>query len=519
MPNPETNVRGPVSRVVEDPSGKGYLEVNGKPFLYHGLNNCGAQQLKGSWHNAEPFETPIGVEWLENCFEKTKAAGFRTIQIVLKWNEIEPVREGAYDWSLVERYIDWCNDYDLYLDIVWFGANTCGGARLTGYKMGWATWIPAYLQDRDKYFSHGYSEPKDEIFCAVVEGPDADYLYGCEIEAVKRLFSHLAEYDRNRRTILFQVWNEPNAHQTWSSETAIHLARMDALARAAKESDYVVATRANISGEYRSVWHNPRATGPVPTSTSDVSALPHIDFVSVDPYVSEVSAIRRMMLDAAATRGGVKNSKIAHIAENDGAHDNLSSLAAAALVNGGFYCTFQLNDHWIDQGIYDGSKSWYGDWRLGAIPPLKKGGERMRNLNLGLHKIGPIVAAAPKQRMAGFNLEGDAPQASYAAYETLDGRRIGFRCSDASVAIAVCDGNSVYCVSDTGSAGEDAFFVLDGVPASIGSGSLDEEGNWVGSETRDVRLEGGRVLVPYRAHECLRIEFPTRSHDFLPRIG
>src|SRR5271165_1810219 len=84
-----------VSRIATSSTGKTYLEVDGKPYLYLSVENWGEQQTLGDalnpggtdWrYNTGLFSTPLPQDWLQNVFEKTRAAGYNTISIILKWS-------------------------------------------------------------------------------------------------------------------------------------------------------------------------------------------------------------------------------------------------------------------------------------------------------------------------------------------------------------------------------------------------------------------------------------------------
>lgn len=106
-----------VSQIVQNADGKGYLQVDGKPFFVGHIQNCGKQETLGDQYT-NPYPTPLPLSWQENQFEKTAALGYNTISIILYWNQIEPTTPGTYDWTLIDQYIDWCNKYNLCNDKV-----------------------------------------------------------------------------------------------------------------------------------------------------------------------------------------------------------------------------------------------------------------------------------------------------------------------------------------------------------------------------------------------------------------
>ena len=293
-----------VSQVAKNGT-KGYLEVDGKPFTMNGVQSFGEWQTFGNG-NMSPIPTNqntriLPQDWLENTFEKTAAAGFNTIQIELAWNQIEPTTQGVYDWTLLDKYVTWAKKYNLKIDIVWWGANGCGGGVLPGSAHGFMTSIPAYLQDQTKYWGNGGNG--EEVFPYLpIPGDshynDANYLFTSERAAVTAMFDHLATVDTTHQTILFQVYNEPNGTSTWSSQHALWLSLMDQLGGAVKSSDYVVATRVNLIGSR------------ISSADSNINALPNIDFVGPDDYNLNVSDI------AAAVKDTATKSDIAYIPES-----------------------------------------------------------------------------------------------------------------------------------------------------------------------------------------------------------
>lgn len=492
----EASAAAVVSRVVTTAEGKGYLEVDGKPYYYSCVENWGKQQTLGDktnpyttspYYSTYKFETPMSESWLENVFEKTKAANFNTMQIFLKWNEIEPATKGSYDWHLIDKYIDWANQYGLRLDLVWTGSNHCGGARLAGNPNGWMTWIPEYLQDRDKYFGANPGGEKDIFHVFIPDGgihsADAEYLFQSEREAVAALFNHLSVYDTNHRVIVFQVLNEPNMSKTWNTNKSVHLDLLNRLGGVVKSSNYVVATRVNLSG---------------PSLDPDIKNLPNIDMVGTDPYQNTIRAIKSIVTDTAG-------SKMPHIGENDGTYTNTSSLVVAAIANGGFYNCFQLNDHYPDQGIYNPDET-YKNWVLGTIPSMRHSGNDMKNLNASVNKIGSIIAKASKSKMAGFNLDWDTPNPDWDWWQPVGSYRVGMKSSAyGDVGLAVSDGNNIYLLSDTPGA---VTFRTELQPASASSGYLDSNGSWVSTGSKTV-TQNGWYCVTVNSGECVKLTMPA----------
>ena len=469
-----------VSRVAGNEEGKNYLEVDGRPYIFSNVQAMGTSHLYGHSWGDEPYAEPMPFEWLENMFEKTAAAGYETIAVMLYWRDIEPRSRGEYCWKVIDSYVDWCRKYDLRMEIIWYGTNAVGGARLQGFTNGWYPQIPQYLQDHDRYWGNGDSEysPNDVHFPFLPsENPDAADLYQWERDAVTALFDHLADYDTSHRTILLQVMNEPNAYKEYYSEEYRDV--IDRLAGAAKAGRYVVATCVNYT-------HH--ATDPY------VEALDNIDFTGIDPYTDNTDLIQQDIY--------CMNSAVPYIAENDGKYPNMSKLMISALTNGaGAYNTWQLNNHWSDQGIYDPAAKDYKDWRLGEIPPLRPGAQATKRLLAGLNKISAIVAEAPSRRMTSFNLYGKKP---FAGTSSRLGEPIGFSTGEDAAAMVVREGDCLYFVTD---AADSVMFTVERRPRSVSAGYADEDGKWVAGEDLTCFHENGKYRFAVRSGECVRCSF------------
>ncbi|MFD0440270.1 discoidin domain-containing protein [Streptomyces chartreusis] len=493
-----------VSQVAKNGS-KGYLQVDGKPFTINGVESFGEWQTYGNG-NMSPVPTDqstriLPQDWLENTFEKTAAAGFSTIQIELAWNQIEPTTQGVYDWTLIDKYVTWARKYNLKIDIVWWGANGCGGGVLPGSAHGFMTSVPAYLQDQAKYWGDGGNG--EEVFPYLpIPGDshygDATYLFSSERAAVNAMFDHLATVDTSHQTIMFQVYNEPNNDtSTWTTQHALWLSLVDQLGAAVKSSDYVVATRVNLSGSR------------IPSS--DINALPNIDFVGPDDYHFNVSDI------ASAVKDTAKKSDIAYIPETYSTNPSLSSIAATALVNGGFINFWQLNDSWADQshslyGIPSNGYPSYTTWTLGTIPTMPEGAARITLFNTAVNKMTQLVAKALPQDMAGFNIATDTPVTDYAGTAVVDGAKITYTATDKSIGLALYDSasDSYYLVSDTGGS---ATYNLGSSSATAQAGSFDSTGTWVSQGTRTVSGAGDIQINP---GELLKVSHVTPVRNLAP---
>ncbi|WP_238567703.1 DUF5011 domain-containing protein [Bifidobacterium stellenboschense] len=519
-----------VSKVVKNNGGKGYLEVDGKPFTMVGTQSFAEWQTFGNENEiyADQSNRILDQDWLENTFEKVKMAGFNTIQIEFMWNQIEAKTPGnghaddpAYDWTLVDKYIAWANKYDLRIDWVWFGPLGCTGAVLPNDKTsaatggvtehGYMTNVPEYLWDQGKYFGRGtsakeMSRPWIPVSDTDTKDPsyphrkDAAYMFSQERKAVQALFEHLGQADKNDRTIMFQIWNEPNWHPDYSKNTHldIMLDLANQIGKVIKESDYSVATRMNYSGTWLS------------DDDGDPDSYDYIDFYGPDSYTTSVETMAEIVRDTA------KRSDLAYIPETYSGNENITSILSTILVNGGFVDFWQINDSWAQPkyalwGNRDPNKAEYKEWKLGVQPEPTKQVLKLQGFLPALHKMDQLVAVALPENMAAFNNETDAPQQSYAQQKRLGSTLVGYTADDASVGMAVynADDHSYNLISDT--QGE-ARYRLEGLShVEVSEGSYDANGQWKETSKPAVAEDGSFTI---KQGQLIRVVSSDEPFDF-----
>lgn len=379
-------VRTIVSNIEITDDGKGYLTVDGAPFLMLGVQAFGEWQRFGNFNDRRPDQTKpiLDQDWLENMFDKTAAAGFRTIQLMLAWNQIEPKAPGQYNWELLDKYIQWAEKYDLRIDWVWWGINGCQGGIIpnasASYQTehGFMTSVPEYAWDLERYWGRGISENEQVLPFIPVAGTrdpeqlrhivDAEFLFECERLAVSAMFHRLATIDRTHRSILFQVWNEPNFHPDWTQHNDIWLSLADSLAKSVKDAPYVVATRMNYL----------TADNRVDPLHGNPTNCPHIDFFGPDIYTWDPFEMK------AALEAASPLSPILTIPETYANNPAITSILLTILASGGFVNFWQLNDCWGHEfalwGDFDINRPEYLDWTVGTIPARPEAVQRLNRL-------------------------------------------------------------------------------------------------------------------------------------------
>ncbi|GCE25183.1 hypothetical protein KDA_06670 [Dictyobacter alpinus] len=475
-----------VSRVVVSPEGKGYLEVDGKPYLDMHIQNVGR-------FNLAAMGPPNPLSFEENYYEKTAQVNIKTASVIFPWSNIEPANQGEYDWTIIDKYVDWANQYGLRLDLAWFGTNGTGGAYLNGYKNG--TTVPAYVQDQGKYWGVGLTTNSNYAPWLPDGGPhdaDAQFLFQAERNAVTALFNHLASYDVNHRVIFFQLNNEPSVNPSWQNgQRGLWLDLLNQLGGAVKNSDYVVATRINLAG------------GNV--DDADIVPLSNVDAIGYDPYDIQPSKTAQII--------STTNSKYRYIAENSGGYGNTTTLALTALLNGGFYDIWQIADtEGYPLGIYkdasEGQVNDYRNWVLGNSYALKYDLDSTKRLYGVLNKISTIIAPAPTNKMVGYNTDTFVPDDNYAQTKSVNGKDFAFSTTSKAVGLIVNKDNDYYALSDADN-GTTNYFSTWQQPVSVSVGYIDDNGSWV-NEANISPIDNGNGTwgILYYPGSVLRIELP-----------
>ena len=511
-----------VSRVVTGENGKSYVEVDGKPFMYENVECMGTWLLKGfDASTIKGFKDPLPVSWLENVFDKTSQAGYNTVSTFFCWSDIEPEKEGVYDWTLLDQYLEWADKYNVRLSLTWFGSDAGGGTRLPGYGAGWSCHVPAYLCDQQKYWnrravpSDAYSH--ETRFRAIPGSKEGNYIKECEKKALIALTEHLRDYDKTHRVISLMINNESqNIPDSWHTE----------LANAVKSVGYNFVIGQHMQkGQYK--------------------YREGYDFVGFDDYSTNLG-YKLSFLNNSPTA-------LKACLETGGNANNLSSQVLSGITNGGWVQAWQLCDAYSDcnqlgmfetpDGVYPKftnkvseqagqeydtiSKPDYLTWEVGTKETLKYGAKKNRRLQIALRKAYWVVAQASEKEMLSFNLETDEPVANYSADKKLNGHTFGF-VSDGpdsvrgkgSNGMIAGKGNEYFCLSDTGTA---VTFTTDVKPTSATyghqDGYLEEEegtGEWVAEgevKVEEVVAEDGTKTwsVTCEPEQVIRLELEENN--------
>lgn len=463
-----------VSRICLSDTDKPYLEVEGRPFPVYGA------QIR-----VDVFRSVDKLSWeqIEGYFRLASELGVNTVEVPVPWAFIEPKKD-VWDFSSVDTILGFVNKYGLRMELLWFSTN------MIGDSYSWL--VPTYIlsepsvrlrrnEDADFHYLYGYTYSLDI---------SSDFVLNRERNAVSKLFAHIYEWDNangsKRPVITCQVHNEPDALVRWrlaekriswrdgsmlSNQEAwnITLTSLDVIGKAVKESPYSVATRTNIiSGN--GVDDFPQTPD---ISPKDVYALDGIDFVSFDPYMSEINRIAFEVSEYASLPGNYPM-----VAENRGDYANTASLMLVTSALGGGYGIYDLaTSKTISSGSappYNSEGIYNTDFSPKAYVP------QVWTLLQGLTEAAEDVALTPVEDFAVFNVVDDSPHRFMEQTVCTTGARICFKTDNSALCFVLDRGNHL-----TAFATADCVLTLGGGSSTMGD---------------TIALRGGKIYdIPFNS--------------------
>lgn len=162
-------------------NGAGQLIVHGRPFLILGgeLGNSSAGTAAQANH----------------IIPKLAGMHLNTILMPVAWEQIEP-KEGSFDFSILDHWIDTAREHNIHLVLLWFGS----------WKNAFSNYAPSWVKSDPRRFLRAESadgRPLDILSSLSGETRRADG------RAFRALMRHLREKDSQQQTVLMvQVENE-----------------------------------------------------------------------------------------------------------------------------------------------------------------------------------------------------------------------------------------------------------------------------------------------------------------------
>lgn len=400
-------------------NGKTVLYVDNKPFTM-----IGTQIRVDALMNTDK----MSIEEIEPFFKASKDLNVTVVQIPLEWKDIE-IEENTWDFSYINKILEYTNKYDLKCEFLWFGTNMCGDTH--SYT------VPEYILKDGKTYPKLDASRTGEFwsYYGIQWFMDFDNpnLLEKESRAITKCLDYVYEYDSTHEgkkpLIGFQVLNEPDifirfrlfAKEVISRNTLTQmsdteawnkvLTALDTYGKAAKNSKYKVYTRVNLASStgtdyngYYGIWNGSSVKIP-PEWARNIFNLEGIDSVGDDSYSSTVSDIKAISY----MYGNNLPGNFSHIAENAGSYTNTGPLILAALSQGAGYNIYDLatppfyishGSASVDQGIYS-----YVNGEL--IPHDHK--DEVKNIITGLKNAGPLAVTFNPGDFIGLNINGNTP--------------------------------------------------------------------------------------------------------------
>lgn len=443
--------KGEQDNIVQKETRPYRLTVNGKPFLMLGaqLRTDFFLQLDGR-----------KLDELDEYFSLAAGLNITCIQVPVSWRDVE-IEYDVYSPDMVHAWIDYCEKYNLKLEILWFGSYMCGYS-VEGY-------IPDYvISDSSTY--------KDLNPSAAFNGwlgkhyylsPGNTALLDRETRAIGKMMEFIKEYDSrlgNPHTVIgVQIENEPDMLATRHNSAHGYsptdlwpslLHHLDAIGKAVKSSGYDCYTRVNQTTTYDDwvYW------------SGMVAKREGIDYVGFDPYVNDVTTLDRWLAECQMIEGN-----FAHVAENGGEYYNNDVMTLSALTKGCGYEVFE---------VITTPHPYLKDWTLRGVynPDFTPKGQTQRLIDAYsvIKAAWYDFATAQVKDMVGFNIFSSEGQASATQTLSTSTHIIGWKTSSRGIAFAI-EGEGYLTIGST-KADE---FSLSREPKGIETGRYDSDGKWI----------------------------------------
>lgn len=440
----------------------GYLVSGGVPMLMLG------GQLRTDFFMHLEGRT---IDELGDYFRLARSMNVTMVQVPICWADIEPAK-GEYTAEYVEKYIEYAEEYEMKLELLWFGSYMCG-VTVEGY-------VPSYIADD----TQTYSALRDHMYDGWIGRtyllePGTDALLARETAAMRFMMQKIYEYDRlhgGRHTVVgIQIENEPDMlvdphHVEYGddpdgvAEALVH--HLDMLGRAVTQSDYRCYTRVNLT-DRRYLSYFTEAL--VPTEG--------IDFAGIDPYNNQLGKVRSQLEALKAVEGNFP-----HVAENGGEYTNNDQLELLAITMGCGYEVFEVVTTSDPQLV---------DWELRGVFHTdftkKDHTDRLIDANR-IYRDGFLdLVLAGEGNIAGFNLTVNGGASSVDETLAAGGVQVRYTSAERGIAYAAVRENKVITVAST----KAGTFTVDADVVYCEKGHYTLDGVWHTDAVAEVK--GGRL--------------------------
>jgi hypothetical protein len=480
------------------------LMVDGKPFYHNGIQfRYEKQRYSYGWTDAQQ-KSLLGM---------VAQDGFTVVNIPIWWSKIETSRD-VWSWADVDRMIDWCEEYGLKLEFLWFGHDS------TGFSMPFR--LPTYVLNSYQYVvrSDGSQlrkrgtgepgEPPEGFGCLDKTDPN---LLAREKYALGQMMNHIATYDTSHTVVGVQLLNEPNVSGLWdvridrsyssySNELwrsggytnatefrkDVLLNYLSGLGQAVKESNYVVYTRSNPKGDADIADNEARRA----------RGVAYLDFFGYDPYTTSVDYVYNYGQDAFWAQG--RNFPM--IMENYAGSSNADILKFNAVAGNAAYNIYAAVDPDADSGR--GDKALYDFNPTTKVVTRKAVSPKVAAVNYLINKISRDLATKRPVERGGTKLQtfNRTAAASSSTTKTLDGQSVTYATSGGGQGIAVKHSATEIAVLSTKAA---TFTVPGGSITSVEVGHFDGNDAWVRTGSKSYSPSSANIVINLNAGECVRV--------------
>ena len=471
-----------VSAIRTAENGNTYVEVDGQPFAYYGV-----QSRLDAYMNCE--KRP--VEDYEQYVRAAAELGASVLTVPIDWNDLEPAQDD-YDFRMVAAVLGYANKYDIKVEFCWYSVNMCGDSN--SYQ------VPAYIwEDEETYPKYDSSNKNSFWGYYGYQGylQPSQALMERETKMINALMDYVYNYDQvngqKHPLIGIQVYNEPDGFPRWRlSQYSVSLdgqriteeqawdavcTLLDNAGKAFKNSRYSVYTRVNLT-----------TLTEVTEFAQRIYNLEGIDAVGNDPYVSSIGSLRSMLENFNENLPG----NFTHIAENKGIYSNTPGLILTAAQCGAGYMIYDLcTPEYFINNTNDPANIDHGI--LNADLTDREHTEASRRMLNALSAASEAVVLADRENFMVFNTESSYPETAYEDTAQAGSVSVTFSTSVGAVGFAIVYEGYVY------------LFATDAADVTLSGGSFSaaeygafEGGEWVpagtaGGENGSYSLENGIV--------------------------